>query len=171
MFAPSYFAPTYFAPVYFPPGADQVTEQPGYRPGIGGGSFRRRLKKPKSFMELLSLQSDTGEFELEIPPQPVEESPQGMQQEVERFESAIEILQAQESQVEAEIDLLATQAELELLIRREILIRDLLAAREFILDLQEQAEILRLIKRRRQEEEAIIMAILMDDGNMNIKVH
>ena len=137
----------------------------------GPGFVRRRVKKPKSFMQLLELQSDTGEFELEIPPTPVEESAKGIGQEVARFETAIEVLQAQEQQVESEIDLLSTEAALELLIRREILINDLLAARAFILDLQEQAEILKLIRRRRQEEEAILTILMFDSDNMNITIH
>jgi hypothetical protein len=147
-------------------------EVAGYRPGIGGGPFiRRKLKKPTSFHELLNFKGDTEVFDVEIPPIPVTESAQGIGQEVQRFEQAIDILQAQEAQVEAEIDLLSASAVLELLIRREILIRDLLAAREFILDLQEQAEILRLIKRRRQDEEAILMTLMMDTDNMNITIH
>lgn len=172
MFGPAYFGASYWGPTFFGPGADGLEFELPKKAGIlGGGFVRRPLRKPKSFMQLLELQSDTGEFDVEIPPIPVEESAAGIEQEAQRFESAIQILQAQEAQVEAEIDLLATSAALELLIRREILIRDLLAAREFILDLQEQAEILRLIKRRRQEEEVVLMALMLDIDNMNITIH
>jgi hypothetical protein len=171
MFAPRYFAPTFYAPRYWAPGIEGAVEAPSIPGGSGVPFVRRKLKKPKSFRQLLDLQSDTGSFDVEIPPIPVEETAASIGREVQRFQQAIEIVQAQEQQVETEIDLLAAQATLELLIRREILIGELLAAREFILDLQEQAEILRLIRRRRQEEEAILMALMLDDDNMNITVH
>ena len=142
------------------------------RPPIyGGGVPFVRRKKPKSFQHLLNFKGDTEVFDVEIPPIEVKEVSTSYQREIERFEQAVEILQVQEQQAEVEIDLLAAEAALELLIRREILIQDLLAAREFILDLQAQAEVLRLIKRRREDEEAILIALMMDDDNMNITVH
>ena len=140
------------------------------RRSFGGAPFVRR-KKPKSFQHLLNFKGDTEVFDVEIPPIEVKEVSTSYQREIERFEQAVEILQVQEQQAEVEIDLLAAEAALELLIRREILIQDLLAAREFILDLQAQAEVLRLIKRRREDEEAILIALMMDDDNMNITVH
>ena len=173
MFGPAYFGTAYWGPSFFGPGADGLEFELPQKKRLGGGPgfVRRRVKKPKSFMQLLDLQSDTGEIHVEIPPIQVEENSVGIGREVQRFEKAIEILQMQEQQVEAEIDLLSASAALELLIRREILIKDLLAAREFILDLQEQAEVLRLIRRRRQDEEAMLMALMMDTDNMNITVH
>ena len=169
MFAPTYFTATYFAPRYWTPGFEEVIEE-GRRRFGGGVPFSRR-KKPKSFHELLNFKGDTEVFDVEIPPIEVKEVSTSYQREIERFENAVEILQSQEQQAQNEIDLLAAEAALELLIRREILIQDLLAAREFILDLQAQAEVLRLIKRRREDEEAILIALMMDDDNMNITVH
>lgn len=169
MFAPTYFAPSYFAPKYWGPGVEGVAVGEGA--SSGGGIDYGRFKKPKSYISVLHFKGDTDAFDVEVPPISVEETSTSYQKEIERFEQAVEILQLQEQQAEVEIDLLAAKTALELLIRRAILINDLLAARAFILDLQEQVEILRLIKRRRQDEEIILMALMMDDDNMNITVH
>lgn len=73
MFGPAYFGTAYFGPSYFGPGADGLEFTLPKKRHVGGASFVRR-RDVKSFNELLSLQSDTGEFELEIPPISVEET-------------------------------------------------------------------------------------------------
>jgi len=173
MFGPAYFGTAYFGPTYFGPGADGLEFELPKKKRVGGGLARpfADRKKPKSYQNLLNFKGDTEVFDVQIPPIEVKEVSTSYQREIERFEQAVEILQVQEQQAEVEIDLLAAQGVLELLIRREILIQDLLAARAFILDLQAQADVLRIIKRRRQDEEAILIALMMDDDNMNITVH
>ena len=140
-------------------------------PPVGGGGHPVKVRRPKLYGEDIFFKGDVKKikFLLEKFHGKFLEESATYQDEIERFESAIESLEAMAEEVEAEIAVPTT--DLDALIMREFLIRDLLALREFILDLIAQAEILKLFKRRRQDEEAMLAILMGRSANTTIIIN
>jgi len=136
-----------------------------------GGGHPVKGRRPKLYGDDIFFKGDVNKIKYLLKKfhSELKEESATYQDEIDRFETAIEALEAMAQEVEAEIAVPTT--DIDLLILREFLMIDLIALREFILDLIAQVEMLRLIRRKRQDEEAIIAMLMMTDPNMSIIIN
>jgi len=144
---------------------------PEPEPPTGGGGHPVKGRRPKLYGDDIFFKGDVKKIKYLLKKfhSELKEESFTYQAEIDRFETAIEALEEMAQEVEAEIAVPTT--DINLLILREFLKIDLLALREFILDLIAQVEILKLIRRKRQDEEAIIAMLMMTDPNMSIIIN
>lgn len=130
---------------------------PVEEPGSGGGPIFRP-ERPREFGHIISFKGLS--FEAFEEPIPIEESSKGIQLEINRFQSVIDMLESQMGAIDQEIALFKERADL---IRAKMLEEEVEQVRLFIADLLLQILLLRKIKRRRLEEEQIIIILMLNE--------
>ena len=150
----------------------------GEPPDTGGGGHPVKGRRPKLFGEDIEFEAKVKKLKVVVKriglateKGVIPENALTYKLEIERFEAAIELIEEKIVGAEAEILFLEDAEEVDLQIKREFLIEDVVAAKEFQLDLISQVEILKLIKRKRQDEETIIAMLMMTDPNMSIIIN
>ena len=158
-----------------------------------GGSFLhdRRLRNKKRSRPLV-FRGDTDDFDMEVEPIEVKETSKDVQTEIVRVEDFSDSLRLRIKTAQNEINLIEMKnffkdlekkkefaldmkrkaalikANIDQLIRREMLLKDIIAAVKFINELFLQAKFLKTVKRRREEEEMLISIIMLEGGSTNI---
>ena len=125
----------------------------------GGGSIVGR-ERPKYYSKIISYESESKEFKVEIPPIPVEESSLSYDKEIDRFQTAALSLGFQMQAVQEQLEMYAELLEE---YRYRLLLQDIRNTDLFIQDLLKQIEMLRLIRKKRADEEVILALILADE--------
>jgi len=124
----------------------------------GGGVRPERKHKPLYFIKPLSFEGLSLKAREE--PVEIEESSEGMQIEINRFQSVVDSLQTQLESIDQEIDLYKEKADL---VHAKLLEEEAERARIYVAELLLQILQLRGIRRRRLEEEELLFILMIDE--------